>query len=574
MDFRIIGEFDGTPAKYEDFSAKLLEPVCREFLKDDVLVVIYNHHIPERAFDDKELSETFADFISANPEENKNKVFIVNWGWHHQCGFADIREYMNQHQLANNDACIFSNEKKWPDEYAVKNKTGTSLASWRIHKDGYSVLYFLWDAFHVVSDNAKTEWKKEFLGFAINQFKSGVFLEKYGAMEDESGKDKRLEGRVFTSIENKAKAVVGDSKESIIEEMLNKAPIKEIVLYLNQCANTGNVQNSRQTRNPLFVTKEQAREWLRRWAEKKWEYYVMFGHNFSISRDINISLRPDKDEILIRAMMSDFKRKFIKYAPILDMFSVSEFLQNKIGSHSELNKYKPIQRGMKLSKYLSDFFDDEEFDIELSKFIQNKEVNSTVHISINPMDYMTASVTKHEWRSCHALHDGEYGLGCLSYMFDEGSLVAFMASDREYAYDLDGNGKPFMWNSKSWRQMIYGSKKDNMFIFSREYPQKYQNEAITSEIRNLLESTVAKFCDIPHVWVKKNNGAKNCRGTVYENAPNAKHYDDIPSNQTVLIRHKMNMEFSGPIVIGSNPHCPITGKPLDGRNRVFHKSVL
>ena len=41
MDFRIIGEFDGTPAKYEDFSAKLLEPVCREFLKDDVLVVIY-----------------------------------------------------------------------------------------------------------------------------------------------------------------------------------------------------------------------------------------------------------------------------------------------------------------------------------------------------------------------------------------------------------------------------------------------------------------------------------------------------------------------------------------------------
>ena len=146
--------------------------------------------------------------------------------------------------------------------------------------------------------------------------------------------------------------------------------------------------------------------------------------------------------------------------------------------------------------------------------------------------------------------------------------------DREYAYDLDGNGKPCMWNSKSWRQMIYGSKKDNIFIFSREYPQKYQNEAITSEIRNLLESTVAKFCDIPHVWVKKNNGAKNCRGTVYENAPNAKHYDDIPGNQTVLIRHKMNMEFSGPIVIGSNPHCPITGKPLDGRNRVFHKSVL
>ena len=144
----------------------------------------------------------------------------------------------------------------------------------------------------------------------------------------------------------------------------------------------------------MFVTKYQARDWLRLWAEKKWQYYVMFGLKFSITRDINIALRPDKDEILIRAMMSDFKRKFIKYAPILDMFDTREFLNNKIGSHSELNKYKPIQSGMKLSKYLSDFFDDKEFDIELSKFIQNKEVNSTVHISINPMDYMTASVTK------------------------------------------------------------------------------------------------------------------------------------------------------------------------------------
>lgn len=80
MDFRIIGEFDGTPAKYEDFSAKLLEPVCREFLKDDVLVVIYNHHIPERAFDDKELSETFADFISGKSRRKQEQSIHCKLG--------------------------------------------------------------------------------------------------------------------------------------------------------------------------------------------------------------------------------------------------------------------------------------------------------------------------------------------------------------------------------------------------------------------------------------------------------------------------------------------------------------
>ena len=64
MDFRIVGEFDGTPAKYEDFSAKLLEPVCRKFFKDDTLVVVYNHHLPETAFDDDELKKNFSEYIS------------------------------------------------------------------------------------------------------------------------------------------------------------------------------------------------------------------------------------------------------------------------------------------------------------------------------------------------------------------------------------------------------------------------------------------------------------------------------------------------------------------------------
>lgn len=91
--------------------------------------------------------------------------------------------------------------------------------------------------------------------FAINQFNSGVFLEKYGEMTDEGSKDKRLEGRVFTSIETMANTVAGANKKDIIEEMLDKAPIKEVVLYLNQCANTGNVRGARQTRKPLFVTK-------------------------------------------------------------------------------------------------------------------------------------------------------------------------------------------------------------------------------------------------------------------------------------------------------------------------------
>lgn len=577
MDLRLVGEWDGTPEKYDRFSEKLLEPVCREFFKDDTLVVLYNHHLPEMEVTDETLEVCFRDFISANVDENRNKVFIVNWGWHHRNdGGADIRSYMDSLRLCNSNAVSFSGKDLKPNEYVFKNKNGIALATWRITDKGYSVLYFLWDAFHVTSDSAVSEWKKEILPFAINQFAAGVFLEKYGEMVLEGKQDKRLVGRTFTSISDKARQVVGkDGEKAVIEEMIDKAPVKEITLFLNQVANCKNTQNARRSSKVIFVTKEQVRKWLLPWAEKKWPYYVMFGHQFSISHDIHIALRPDKDEALIKSMLGDFKRKFIKYAPILDMFSTQEFLSNTVRSHDQLTKYRPVKSGEKLSRYLSSFFDDKEFDVELSKFIQNKEVHSVAHISINPMDFMTASVTKHDWHSCHALHDGEYALGSLSYMFDEGSLIAFMASDREYTYDLDGKGKPFAWNSKSWRQMVYGSIKDNMFIFSREYPQHYQNDAITTEVRTVLEHTIAEFCDIPSVWVKKNNGAKNSMGTIYTNAKNAKHYDDIPRNQTVLIRHKMNMDISGPIVIGSCPACPISGKLLTNSNRVvFDSSVL
>jgi len=73
-------------------------------------------------------------------------------------------------------------------------------------------------------------------------------------------------------------------------------------------------------------------------------------------------------------------------------------------------------------------------------------------------------------------------------------ILSIRIDNREYTYDLDGKGKPFAWNSKSWRQMVYGSIKDNMFIFSREYPQHYQNDAITTEVRTMLEHTIAEFC--------------------------------------------------------------------------------
>lgn len=578
MNFKLIGDFFGTPNKYEDFEKNILSKAFTNYFNDNVEVFLYNHHDNSEPINRTAVKEIFKDYISANSSDNKNKVFIINWGWHHVSGTTRIVDCFGDKEICNSDSVRFDAEKAYKSEITHKSKNGIVLSTFHTAPEGYSVIYFLWDAFHLTNEDTLTEWQKQLLSFAVGSKNTNVFLKKYSEVSLE-GKDK-FSGKKFVSIEEKAKLVVGEDKiDSIIDEMVEKAPVKEIVLFLNQVLNSGNTGRYRTNTKHLFVTKENVKVWLRPWAEAKWPYYVLFGHNFEIKKDCSFKLREGKDNILISSMLGDFKRKFIKYAPILDMFSVSEFLSNSVSnSHEKLSKYKPFVCGVKLSKYLSEFFDDKEFDIELSKFIQNKEVNSIIHISINPMDYMTSSVTKHDWHSCHSLFDGQFAGGCLSYMFDSGSLVSFMASDKEYIYNLDGKNKPFTWNSKSWRQIVYGSYSENMFVFCREYPQHYKNDDITKSVRSLLEDTISSFCDIPNNWVVKKNGAKS-NSDIYKNAVGTAHYDDVPTNETVLVRHKMNIQNKKPIIVGANFNCPISGKKItypnnEAKRCIFDRSIL
>ena len=188
-------------------------------------------------------------------------------------------------------------------------------------------------------------------------------------------------------------------------------------------------------------------------------------------------------------------------------------------------------------------------------------MQSVIHISINPMDYITSSITKHGWKSCHSMIDGMCGGGCLSYMFDKGTLVAFMASDSMYLYDLCGNNKPFSWNSKLWRQLIYSNYLDNDFVFCREYPQNYNNNSVAEKVRNMLEECVSGFTETPNKWVISKNGAR--KGGIYKNCKGSAHYDDVPSRETVLIKYKGHKTIENLIVTGSQPVCIFTGDKLD-----------
>lgn len=551
----LIGEFKGSPNTFEQFEEQVLEKVIPEFFKDDTTFYVKNVHDQDaqNPYTDEKLLADFSPVISSSSEKNSKMVFLVNWGWHSSSSTREARDFLNVYNVANNDIINVEDSKLKPEEFKIVLKNGLCFATVRKFPEGFTVVYFLWDAFHQICDGAVTILKKHFLAMAINYPYKDIFLDKYHEIAEEGG-DSRLKGAVFTSILQRASSL--ENKDEIIKEMLKKVPYSQIIpllkqTYLHRIGNRSDVNK---------ITKPAVEEWLKDWADKKWPIYVMFGHNFTISAPVSSKLNQDSDMKLIEGMIVDLKKKFPKIGLYLDDFSVSEIFNNKIsGAHPKISEYIPMKSGDRLSRVFSSAFNDPKFDIELSKFIQEKEFSSNIHLSIDPMDFFTSSVTKHKWTSCHNVIVGQYGVGSVAYAFDEGTIVAFASSGKLYEYDLLDEGKYlFQWNSKLWRQMVYMNYSENSMIFSREYPQDYRNNAIALAVRELLEKTISDFTQTPNVWVKKNNGAKKTNQYKVKGVSGAP-YDDIPSQQTVFVRNALNKMPKNPIVFGQDVKCPIYG---------------
>lgn len=546
MVIKKVGNWYGCRDTFQNFCEQVLMNVLPEFINDDVNVVFYNHHENSEPYPIEQLEEDFSEFISEDVDKNKKNLFIINWGWHNTQGNVNMRKFFDSYRVCNSNAIRFDERDSMGGEIAFTNKNGEIYYTIVKYK-GNTIIWMLWDACHMVGDGVIKIWKDMMLPMAIQAFDKNIFLEKYSHMAVEGVVD-RFKDYTFKSIYDMAKEIVGSDEEinKVIEEMISKVPVKEIVLLVNQCI-------QRKYSDGSHTTNKKILGWIHKWAENKWPYYIMFGRQFEIAAPYSFEIDIHKDSLFVKNAVDELKTQFPKYGPVMDFLGYEEIFCNKISeSHSNLDKYFPIKAGMKTSKYLSDFLKDEAFDICYSKLLQERKFSSIAHVSINPMDFLTCSLTKHDWRSCHDVYRGQCASGPIDYLFDDGSLVAFMASNKEYSYDWKGNGKPYSWNSKSWRQIIYGNPKENSFVFCREYPQHYNNDGLAKFVREMVENCVSEFCKIPNNWVIKSNGAK--KNVHYVN-DGSLHYDDVPANKTMYVRHCMNKNPKDKIHVGT-PQIP------------------
>lgn len=147
-------------------------------------------------------------------------------------------------------------------------------------------------------------------------------------------------------------------------------------------------------------------------------------------------------------------------------------------------KQTKFQKGTKISRILRLLIDDKEelekILVEYSRFFNQAKLKGTLCISIHPIDYLTASLNKCNWRSCFNLETGEWKSSLGGLMASPYTMIAYLKAKD----DMDHNG--FVWNNKRWRTYITinDGLDINYFHIGKHYP--YCNEELENELVNMM----------------------------------------------------------------------------------------
>ena len=130
-----------------------------------------------------------------------------------------------------------------------------------------------------------------------------------------------------------------------------------------------------------------------------------------------------------------------------------------------------IPKGMKLLRAFKFFFSDKN-DLtsaqdDMNLIISRSKFSGYLHLSVDPLDYLSLSENNYGWRSCHAL-DGDYAAGNLEYMMDNATIICYI--DDNNTTQLNNFPLGLQWNNKKWRMLLFFSPTGEVVIASRQYP--------------------------------------------------------------------------------------------------------
>ena len=302
-------------------------------------------------------------------------------------------------------------------------------------------------------------------------------------------KGKKIDGKFNYKYALRAK----ENEKNILDEMISKVNREYVKILLGVYGGTDEV-------NDKVVD-----QYIQMWAEAKYEFYLLFGRQFKFVKPVDM---PASDRE-IQALFVNLKEKYPFHSVILDYFSVSDMKNNKCPNNETLQNsieiYKP---GMKISKFLHQYFLDDKFDIDVSKVLQNKVLKGEFCISIDPVDYLMSSTNKYQWTTCMTPRHGAQSNGCVAYMIDDSGVVAYQCNGKDYEYNFPLG--TVVTNSKMFRAYVLINKDNGTFFIHRGYPD---NEIVSQD-------KIIK--DFTHEAIEKHFGVENAEWCVADNNKGSK----------------------------------------------------
>lgn len=182
--------------------------------------------------------------------------------------------------------------------------------------------------------------------------------------------------------------------EKIIKEMISKVDVKNFKKILASAF-----------RVPSTKLKG-IDKLLHNWAEAKKDLYKLLGNELKVSKEFEY----DADANFWEEEREKIAREFPGIGYMLLEMPIKSFIDNKyIRFSSNIDRLmRDAKEGMKLTTFLSNAFNNSDFDTALSKIIDAAKVKGNIVISIDPVDFLTMSFNQSGWCSCHTIsHRGE-----------------------------------------------------------------------------------------------------------------------------------------------------------------------
>lgn len=292
---------------------------------------------------------------------------------------------------------------------------------------------------------------------------------------------------------------------------------------------------------------------LNLWEENKAHIFKLFGNKLKIVKELG------DQNVCTATMIDSLKEDFLiangEYFNILIKFflqrlSGEEILENKIKNDIQVLDVL-LKKNMKVTKCFA--------LLELNKkrleaqqnlystFLQSLYVKGRLVLSIDPLDYITMSVSKSGWSSCHHPH-GEYGTGSLSYMNDKATIIAYIETVDPMSTMIHDKGigetVTIKMPNKIWRQVVTINESHDYTLQLRQYPNS--SEVYNSTVSNLLKDLLEK----------ESGENYNCDKRRYDNIRNAWHlqgessetyetlfYCDFANNNFQILTSVMKSRF-------------------------------